>query len=170
MGSASCSPKVCQKRRHQSSPSRLRGRMRCRSPVEAWMVVIPMPISQSEHELPQLPSSAKYGPEVPDGDLPNGFSDTYRHGAQLAPADAVAPSHVPPAGRICTATPFAFVAALAVELAFVLCVLIRTRLSPADAVDTAASITAISAAGLYSRNAIVTIGRRLIGTAGHDKE
>jgi hypothetical protein len=66
--------------------------------------------------------------------------------------------------------PFAFVAALAVELSFVLGLVVLARLSPGHAVDAAASTTAVTVAGFYSRNAIVTIGRRLIGASEHDKQ
>jgi hypothetical protein len=101
----------------------------------------------------------------------NGSSTAYWHGAQLPRiGDATIGNYIPPARPTCTANPFAFVAALAVELSFVLGVMVLAKLSPAHAVDAAASTTAISAAGFYSRNAIVTVGRRLIGTADHDKQ
>jgi hypothetical protein len=102
---------------------------------------------------------------------PNGSSGTYQHGAQLPrTADVAVGKNIPPACSACTANPFALVAALAVELSFVLSVMVFARLSPGHAVDVAGSTTAISVAGFYSRNAIVTIGRRLIGTAEHENQ
>jgi len=61
------------------------------------------------------------------------------------------------------ANPFAFVCFAAIELAFVFGLLVLTRLSPAQVLQIAAGATAISTAGFFGRNAIVTIGHRLIG-------
>ncbi len=132
-------------------------------------------MSRSERELSHpLPYSSQLEPVPPellDASPANGSSNSYRHTAHLShAAEGDGGSHLPPARPTCAVTPFAFVATLAVELSFVLGIVVLAKLSPAHAVDVAASTTAVSVAGLYCRNAVVTIGRRLIGTAGHDNQ
>ena len=118
---------------------------------------------------PSQPGAAQ--PEMPDTGSPNGFSGHYRHGAQLAhTAEAIRWNSVPPANPTCAVSLFAFVVALAVELSFVLGMVVLAKVQPAHAVGTAGATTAISVAGFYSRNSIVTIGKRLIGTAEYDKQ
>lgn len=65
-----------------------------------------------------------------------------------------------------SANPFAFVCFAAIELAFVFGLLVLTRLSPAQVLQITAGATAISTGGFLGRNAIVTIGRRLVEPNG----
>jgi hypothetical protein len=99
-----------------------------------------------------------------------GSTSPYRHDAQLSNAEGGGGNPIPPARSSCAVNPFAFVAALAVELSFVLGIVVLAKVSPGHAVDAAASTTAVSVAGFYSRNTIGTIWARLIGAAGPDKQ
>jgi hypothetical protein len=130
-------------------------------------------VSQSEHELshPKPPAFSGQHGLAHDEMLaidPAHLSD-YRHGMPVPHPVEAGSGHPPPASSTCTASSFALAAVLAVELAFVLGVIVLAKLSPAHAVDAAASTTAVAVAGFYSRNAVVTIGRRLIGSAEHDQ-
>jgi hypothetical protein len=64
------------------------------------------------------------------------------------------------------AAPYAFVLFAAIELAFVFGLLVLTKLSPSQVLQVTSGTTAISVAGFFGRNAIVTIGRRVITGAG----
>jgi hypothetical protein len=61
---------------------------------------------------------------------------------------------------------FAFVALMIVESALVLSLLVITKCSQGEAVQTAAIVTIFTAAVFYARPALVTIGRRLFHTTG----
>ena len=65
-------------------------------------------------------------------------------------------------------TPFAFVIFAALELAFVFGLLVCTKLEPSQVLKITGGATAISVAGFFGRNAVITIGRRLI--AGSEKQ
>jgi hypothetical protein len=132
-----------------------------------------MPCSDRSMGLSQPPFPNQGSAIQPDllgtGASNSVFSDYGNEVPVVRPADGAAKRSGGEVGRSCVSNPFAFVAALAVELAFVLGALVLAKLSPPHAIDAAASTTAVTAAGFYSRNAIVTIGRRLIGTAEYDK-
>ena len=132
-------------------------------------------VSRSEHELshpPPYPGQlGSIQSEMLDAASPNGSAGPYWHAAhQPQTGDGSGGNNAPPRSSACMMNPFAFVAALAVELSFVLGIVVLAKLSPARAVDAAAYTTAISVAGFYSRHAMVTIGRRLVGTADHDRQ
>ena len=74
---------------------------------------------------------------------------------------------VPPGGRSST-SPFAFVCFAAIELAFVLG-LVLTQLPPAQVLQIAGGTTAISVGGFFGRNALIIVGRRLLFTWPGDR-
>jgi hypothetical protein len=124
--------------------------------------------------LPSPPYSGHHGPlhpEILEAGVSNGSDGPHRYSAQLpSVTEVTGGNYFPPPKSTCAVNPFALVAALAVELLFVWGSVVFAKLSPAHAVDTAASTTVVAVACLYSRNAVVTIGRRLVGTAEHDKQ
>lgn len=63
-------------------------------------------------------------------------------------------------------TPFAFVIFAALELAFVFGLLVCTKLEPSQVLQITGGATAISVSGFFGRNAVITIGRRLIAGSG----
>jgi hypothetical protein len=118
-----------------------------------------------------LPNPSQYGhahAEIFEATHSNGSSGGQTLGTQLSPIGDAA-IYMPRASSTSTANSFAFVAVLALELAFVLIAVVIARLSPAHAVVAAASTTAVAVGGLYSRSAAVAIGKRLVGTAPHDR-
>ena len=131
-------------------------------------------VTRSEPELPSPPYSDQHGSlhsGILEASVSNGSDDPYNRTAQLSNvSEATGRNYFPPSKSTCQVNPFALVALLAVELLFVWGSIVFAKLSPAHAVNTAASTTVVAVACLYSRNAVVTIGRRLLGTAEHDKQ
>lgn len=107
------------------------------------------------HPLPSEPHRSPPALVTPDGTAPAEILEFL----QVLARDA---GTTPPGGRFPT-NPFAFVCLATIELAFVFGLLVLTRLSPAEVLQIAGGTTAISVGGFFGRNAIVIIGRRLLG-------